>query len=85
VTYLNHGSRRLIYPKALDTNMETPDVPDSCLNGDHDFGQAGRCRECGVDRVNTESHDTRRTGGAGMATSPLTDEEYRDEMDRLTR
>lgn len=60
------------------------DIPDSCLNDDHNFGQAGRCKDCGIDRVDTANHGrSRRTGGAGSRTQPLTDEEYREQMKKL--
>ena len=61
---------------------DTPEIPDACLNDDHDFDQTGRCRRCNFDRVDTVNHG-RRTGGAGSLTHPLTDEEYRKEMDKL--
>jgi hypothetical protein len=58
------------------------EIPDSCLNGDHDFGQAGRCQDCGVDRADTYQTE-RRSGGAGSLTNPTTDAEYREEMRKL--
>lgn len=64
---------------APDVDM---DVPDACLNGDHDFGQASRCRECNADRADTTT--ARFSGGAGSTTHPLSDEDYRREMDKLT-
>jgi hypothetical protein len=62
--------------------MEEHDIPDSCQRGDHDFGQAGRCQECGIDRVDTYP-DERRTGGAGARRQPTTDREYREQMRKL--
>lgn len=63
--------------------MDVPDVdmPEACLNGDHNYGQGGRCRECGIDRADT-TH-SRFSGGAGATTHPLSDEDYRREMDKL--
>lgn len=55
------------------------DVPDVCEHGNHEFEQGGRCRVCGIDRVDTLPTD-RRTGGAGARTNPCTDREYRKAM-----
>jgi len=64
--------------------METPDVPDSCLNDDHNFDQTGRCRDCGHDRAETaDSWENRRSGGAGVRTQPLTNGEHRRRMEKL--
>jgi len=62
--------------------MKAPDIPEACERGDHDFGQAGRCSGCGIDRADTYP-DERRTGGAGSLTSPTTDREYREQMRKL--
>lgn len=62
--------------------MEVPD--ECCPAGSHDFGQAGRCKQCGIDRADTYP-DERRTGGAGVTTAPLTDTQYRREIRKLTR
>lgn len=56
-------------------------IPDACLNDNHDFGQAGRCNDCGIDRANP--YVEKRTGGAGALTQPTTDREYREQMDKL--
>jgi hypothetical protein len=69
-----------------ESDIPTADVPDSCLNDDHDFGQAGRCRDCGVLRVDTtRSWEDRRSGGAGSTTHALTNGEYREQMRKLDR
>jgi len=61
--------------------METPDVPDECLNDNHDYDQTGRCRGCGFDRADSwDSWENRRSGGAGSRTHALTNGEYRDQM-----
>ena len=62
--------------------MEAPEIPDSCKRGDHSFGQAGRCDECGIDRADTYPTE-RRTGGAGARTQPTTDSEHREQMRKL--
>jgi len=65
--------------------MDAPDIPDECLNDNHDFGQAGRCKRCGIDRVNTAVRDweQRRSGGAGSRTHAMTNREYREQMKKL--
>jgi len=64
--------------------METPDVPDECLNDNHDFDQTGRCRGCGHDRADTaRGWEDRRSGGAGSRTHALTNGEYREQMEKL--
>jgi hypothetical protein len=46
-------------------------------------GQLGRCKECGADRLN---HDYAKfSGGAGARTHPLSDEDYRREMEKLNQ
>jgi hypothetical protein len=63
---------------------DTPEIPDECLNDNHDFGQAGRCKRCNVDRVDTAtSWEDRRSGGAGSRTHALTNGEYREQMEKL--
>lgn len=62
---------------------ELPDVPESCERGDHDWDQTMRCRDCNYDK--NADLSSRRSGGAGSLTSPLSDEDYRREMDKLTR
>lgn len=59
--------------------MEAPELP---CGGDHNFGQGGRCSECGIDRADTYP-DEKRTGGAGARTHPTTDREYREQMRKL--
>lgn len=58
---------------------QEPDLP---CEGEHDFGQGGRCRACGIDRADTYP-DEKRTGGAGARTHPLTDNEYSRQMRKL--
>lgn len=56
--------------------QETPDV---CEN--HDWDQTLCCKVCG-----TYKHDhtpARFSGGAGVRTHPLSDEDYRREMRKL--
>lgn len=63
-----------------------PEIPDACLRGDHDYGQLGRCQECGHDRVDeSRGWEDRRSGGAGSLTQPLTNGEYQREMRKLGR
>lgn len=65
--------------------MEKPDdIPEACWNGNHDYGQAGRCKRCSALRAN-ETPDEKRTGGAGARTHPTTDREYREAMRQLER
>ncbi len=61
---------------------DLPEMPESCANDNHDFGQAGRCQECGIDRADTYP-DERRTGGAGSRTHPLTDREHSRQLRKL--
>lgn len=63
---------------------EIPEMDERCKNDNHDYGQAGRCQRCGIDRADTYP-DERRTGGAGSLTNPTTDREYRAEMRKLGR
>ena len=73
-----------MYPAPYGTNMDA-EIPDECLNGNHKFGQAGRCKECGIDRVDTSrGWEDRRSGGAGSLTQPLTNGEYQQAKDNLT-
>lgn len=66
--------------------MERPEIPDDCLNDDHDYDQTGRCNECGVYRTDTaDGWGDRKTGGAGSRTHALTNEEYREQMEKLGR
>ena len=60
------------------------DIPDSCVEGDHEYDQTGRCTECGIDRVDTYPTE-RRTGGAGARVQPCTDREYSRQMRKLER
>jgi hypothetical protein len=60
--------------------MEAPDLP---CDGDHSFGQGGRC-ECGMHRADL-TPEPRRTGGLGARTHPLTDREYREQRRKLER
>jgi hypothetical protein len=46
-------------------------------------GQLGRCKECDADRLDHEP--ARFTGGAGSLRQPLSDDDYRREMDKLER
>ena len=63
---------------------DTPDIPDSCLNDNHDFDQTGRCRDCNMDRAATaDSWGERRTGGAGSRTHALTNDEYREQLRKI--
>jgi len=63
---------------------DTPEIPDACLNDDHDFDQTGRCRRCNIDRVDTATGwEDRRSGGAGSRLHALTNGEYRDQMEKL--
>lgn len=57
------------------------DTPEPC---DHDFGQAGRCKHCGVDTADLY-HRERRTGGSGARTHPTTDREYKEQMRKIQR
>jgi hypothetical protein len=61
--------------------MEPESIPQECIDGNHNFGQAGRCQRCGIDRADT-TH-ARFSGGAGARTHPLSDEDYRRQRDKL--
>jgi len=63
---------------------KAPGLPDSCANDNHDFDQVGRCRDCGIDRADTVS-GSRKSGGSGSRTNPLSDEEYEEQMRKLDR
>lgn len=63
--------------------MSTHDIPDSCLDGDHDWDQTNRCRDCDVYKHDTG--EARFSGGAGARTHPLSDEDYQRQLDKLMR
>lgn len=65
-------------------SMEEAVIPESCKRGEHNYGQAGRCSECGIDRADTYPTE-RRTGGSGAHTNPTTDQEYREQIRKLER
>ena len=54
------------------------DMTNGC---DGQTGQLGRCKQCGEDRLDHEPD--RFTGGAGSRTQPLSDEDYRKEIEKL--
>jgi hypothetical protein len=56
------------------------DINPKCDSNDID--QLGTCVGCGTHP--NAAPDARRTGGAGARTQPLSDEEYRWEMKKLT-
>jgi len=63
---------------------DIPDIPDECLNDNHDFGQGGRCRDCGIDRVDTtHGWEDRRSGGSGSRLHAPTNGEYERQMEKL--
>lgn len=75
---------RLKYPAVQRTTMDEPEIPEECLNDNHDFDQGGRCRRCGTPRASTaRGWEERRSGGAGSLTAPLTNGEYREKMRKL--
>jgi hypothetical protein len=46
-------------------------------------GQLGRCKECGADQFQHEP--AKFSGGAGSLRQPLSDEDYRREMEKLNQ
>jgi hypothetical protein len=84
VSLLAIETESLIPVAALYYSMSAPELPESCQNDNHDFGQGGRCRDCGIDRADTVA-GSRRTGGAGARTNPTTDREYGQQIRKLER
>jgi len=54
------------------------DMTDGC---DGQTGQLGRCKQCDEDLLDHEPD--RFSGGAGSLTQPLSDEDYKEQMEKI--